>query len=139
MNNLRNIPDNFNVKQYILLHSDLSHLTDDEATEHYDKHGFYEKRQYNIIPDDFNYKEYLELNSDLHETDELTARMHYEKYGFFENRRYSRTNININIKNIPNEIASNKVIIENGLAVNLRRDSVENSCNIGAGIVVLGN
>lgn len=91
MNNFRNLPDNFNPKQYILLHPDLSHFTEDEATEHYDKHGFYEKRQYSIIPDDFNYKEYLELNSDLHETDELIAKMHYEKYGFFEKRRYKKS------------------------------------------------
>ena len=91
--NWHNIPNNFDVKQYISLHVDLSHLNEYEATEHYENHGYYENRRYRIIPDDFNYKEYLELNSDLHETDESMAILHYEKYGFYENRKYKKTQL----------------------------------------------
>jgi len=90
MNKWSNIPDNFNVKQYISLHSDLSHLNDYEATQHYENHGFYENRRYRIIPDDFNYKDYLELNTDLYEVSEESAKLHYETYGFYENRKYKK-------------------------------------------------
>jgi hypothetical protein len=90
MDKYKNIPDNFNVTQYILLNQDLSHLNEDDALYHYENHGVYENRRYNIIPHDFNYKDYLELNSDLHSTDEITAKLHYETYGFYENRQYKK-------------------------------------------------
>ena len=90
MSNWYNIPNDFDVKIYISLHSDLTHLNENEAMHHYENYGFYENRRYLPIPKDFDYKVYIELNPDLHNTDENTAKFHYENYGYFENRKYKR-------------------------------------------------
>jgi hypothetical protein len=82
MNDLYNIPPDFDAKMYISLHSDLQYLTENEAIEHYENYGFYEKRRYRTIPIDFDYKVYIELNPDLHNADENTAKFHYEYYGY---------------------------------------------------------
>ena len=107
MSNWYNIPDDFDVKKYISLHSDLSHLTENEGMDHYENYGFYENRRYSSLPKDFDYKIYLELNPDLHNTDETTAKFHYENYGYFENRKYKKElPPSINYKDTPSSSTS---------------------------------
>jgi hypothetical protein len=84
----KNIPNNFNIKNYILLNPDLINLNEEDATYHYENYGFYEKRKYHFVPEDFDYKEYLNLNPDLDETNEEIAKYHYNNYGYHEKRKY---------------------------------------------------
>jgi len=93
---------NFNLTEYKKLNIDLHDMTDEEAMNHFNNHGFYEGRKCEIIiPDDFNVIEYKKLNIDLqHMTDE-EAISHYKNDGFYENRNYKNcilpNDFNVNI------------------------------------------
>jgi hypothetical protein len=92
--NLDNIPEDFNIKEYIELNKDLRDLniTEIEGYLHYDNTGYKEniKYKYENIPIDFNAKEYVELNEDLRNLNftELEGKVHYENDGYKENRKY---------------------------------------------------
>jgi hypothetical protein len=92
---MRNIPVDFNVKEYIELNEDLKDMTELQAKNHYEHYGYKENRKYKYdnVPHDFNTKEYIELNEDLKDMTEITAMIHYEHYGYKENRKYKYDNI----------------------------------------------
>jgi hypothetical protein len=86
----KNIPCDFDVKNYILLNDDLKNLTDEEAIIHYETIGFYEKKQYNFtnVKNDFDVNNYILLNDDLKNLTHEEAIKHYEITGFYEKRKY---------------------------------------------------
>ena len=91
--NLMDLPPDFNPILYQKLNPDLSNLSTDELTNHYLRHGYWEKRKYNIgLPNNFDPLIYQKLNPDLSNlsSDELTN--HYLKYGFLESRSYKYQN-----------------------------------------------
>ena len=84
-------PINFNVSTYKKMNEDLINMTDDEAIEHYIKHGVYENRKYidnNALPLHFNVSIYKKINEDLMNMTDDDAINHYLKYGIYENRKY---------------------------------------------------
>ena len=92
MNNLQNIPSDFDYKVYIYLNKDLLIENDDKfkAEYHYQNHGYEENRKYKFdnIPLDFDWKYYLKVNSDVKGNNIYVAKCHYENHGRFENRQY---------------------------------------------------
>jgi hypothetical protein len=110
----KNVPDDFNSKEYIDLNEDLKGFTELHAKNHYENEGYKENRKYKYdnLPDDFNSKEYIELNGDLNHMTELEAKIHYVKYGCSEKRIYSH-NINYYKDIIDESILINKLHINN--------------------------
>jgi hypothetical protein len=80
-------PHNFNVEDYKKLNSDLSHLPNHEALQHFKDFGLNEKRPY-LIPQGFDYEIYLKFNKDLSNFNELQALQHFIEYGIKEKREY---------------------------------------------------
>ncbi len=93
--NIKNIPDDFNWKDYIELNEDLYDMTELQAKHYYEFFGYKEDRKYKYenIPEDFNWKYYIELNEDLYDMTELQAKNHYEYCGYKEDRKYKLENI----------------------------------------------
>ena len=91
----KNLPEDFNPKDYVELNEDLKHMTEIKTKIHYENNGYKENRKYKYenIPDDFSAKEYIELNKDLKHMNELQAKIHYENEGYKENRKYKYENI----------------------------------------------
>jgi len=93
----RNIPEDFDPKQYVEMNPDLAYLTNElDIKMHYEVSGYKENKVYKFrsIPEDFDPKQYVEMNPDLaYLTNELDIKMHYENYGFKENRLYKFRNI----------------------------------------------
>jgi len=87
-----NLPSNFNVSIYKKLNTDLSNMSDNEATEHYINNGINENRIYcidkNNLPNNFNVSIYKKLNKDLSNMSDSEATDHYINNGFNENRIY---------------------------------------------------
>jgi len=96
--NKEKIPKDFNAKNYIELNLDLRHMSEDEATNHYECSGYKENRKYKYenIPENFNPKYYINFNNDLSYMSENEALKHYEYFGYKENRKYK-------FENIPND------------------------------------
>jgi len=90
-----NIPEDFNVSIYKELNGDLQHMTDIEATTHYEYDGYKTNRKYKYenIPEDFNVSIYKELNGDLQHMTDIEAKIHYGYDGYKENRKYKYENI----------------------------------------------
>ena len=108
--------NDFNPKIYAELNPDLKLLTISELFDHYNNHGFYEKRLYKYnnlyltnnldnnnlddnlddnLPLDFNPKIYAELNPDLKLLTISELITHYINYGFYEKRLYKYDNFNL--------------------------------------------
>ena len=83
------LPEDFNVKNYIELYEDLKNMSEKAAKIHYCTYGKNENRTYKLyLPEDFNVKNYIELNEDLKNMSEKAAKIHYCTYGKNENRTY---------------------------------------------------
>lgn len=97
-----NTPIDFNVITYKKMNEDLINMTNDEAIEHYIKHGIYENRKYidsNALPMNFNVITYKKINEDLINMTDDEAINHYLKCGIHENRKYiDRNNLPSNFK-----------------------------------------
>lgn len=91
----KQILHDFDVTAYKKLNPDLQHMTDKEATIHYNFHGFYEGRKYRnvVITSDFYVTAYKKLNYDLQHMSDEEAMNHYKNYGFYEGRKYKSSYI----------------------------------------------
>jgi hypothetical protein len=54
-----NIPDDFNAKEYVELNEDLKNITELEAKNHYEFHGYKENRKYKYQQIDLNFNVYV--------------------------------------------------------------------------------
>ena len=125
-NNYDNLPYDFNWKDYIQINSDLAHLSEIEAKNHYKNYGYKENRKYKYenIPDDFNWKDYIEINSDLTHMSEIEAKVHYENYGYKENRTFTK------IITYFEEIDDEYIVLNNLMINKLNIDSIDNYDNL---------
>lgn len=89
----KQILHDFDASVYKNLHLDLQHMTDQEAMNHYKKHGFYEGRKYRNVslPSDFDVIRYKQLNYDLQHMSDEEAIKHYKKCGIYECRKYKNS------------------------------------------------
>lgn len=94
----KNWCNEFDVKIYKSLNSDLQNYTDIDAIEHYinnmdenldDKSS----HLYDGLPNDFNPVHYKLLNSDLRKMNNVNVIEHYKNHGMYENRKYHIENI----------------------------------------------
>lgn len=117
-----NTPIDFNVYTYKKMNEDLINMSDDEAIEHYIKHGIYENRPYidsNALPLHFNVITYKKINEDLINMNDDEAINHYLKIGVRENRKYiDRNNLpsNFNVS-IYKKINDDLVIMTDNEAI----------------------
>jgi hypothetical protein len=115
-------PVDFNVSTYKKMNEDLINMTDDEAIEHYIKHGIYENRKYidsNALPQHFNVSTYKKINEDLINMTDDEAINHYLKCGINENRKYiDRNNLpsNFNVS-IYKKINDDLIILTDNQAI----------------------
>jgi hypothetical protein len=93
--NIKNIPEDFNWKDYVEINEVLKNMNELQAKNHYEYYGYKENRKYKYenIPEDFNWNIYIEINEDLKHMNELQAKNHYEYTGYKENRKYKYENI----------------------------------------------
>ncbi len=87
------VPNDFIPSFYKLLNSDLSHMNDNELTNHYINHGQYENRLYKLdLPDNFDVEYYRNNNEDLSFLSDIQCISHFLRFGRFENRVFSSNN-----------------------------------------------
>ena len=86
--NHNELPKDFNYEVYNKFNKDLSHLSKEEAINHFIHYGKSENRRYSIIPKEFDYKIYLELNPDVACSTEKDSIQHYIDFGYAEERPY---------------------------------------------------
>jgi hypothetical protein len=99
--NLRNdlafqikVPSDFNPTLYKKIYGDLSHMTDEQAAQHYVHHGIKENRIYKIDKEiEFDPVVYKRIYRDLSNLTDDEARLHYLSNGIKEDRKYKYEDI----------------------------------------------
>ena len=83
------LPNDFDVKSYKVLNSDLKNLNDTQLKNHYLINGIKEGRPYkHNLPKDFDVKSYKTLNNDLKDLNDTQLKNHYLINGIKEGRPY---------------------------------------------------
>ena len=76
----------FDYKYYINKYDKLSKFNEEQALNHFKKHGIKEHRKFNKLLESFDYKFYITKYGDLSKLNYLEACNHYIRHGIKEKR-----------------------------------------------------
>ena len=129
------LPDDFNVKLYLLLNRDIEVFSKKE----YLRHGRSQQREYKI-PSDFNWKRYIMMNEDLKNIkNKSQAENHYLKFGHYEFRNYRK---NITCRFLLRDLNNIDYLRFHGVNVNSRilnlEEMLKKNNNLFDYILILG-